>query len=202
MTDGAPELEVIFDEKQVSDLIAKVGRAVETDLANLALKAARAFEGPLRREIMTRLAQSPTGALSRSVRSVLVEKGGNIAGAIAGTDTVYAEIQDEGGTIHAKDRRLAVPLRRVPNPPPKGKWPRDWSPTDPLFLLPRPGRDPLLVSPTKGPQYVLKTSVTLQGVGYRDAALKAAGADVEAIIEEGLEEILAKHAGGGGSSGP
>lgn len=191
MGSAPPDISVGFDEKKIAHIFDKLGAAVDAELAMIALRAAQAGEGPLRMRIMELLSKGPTGALARSVRSRLLQKKGGIVGAVVGPDTVYAETQDQGAVIRARGKKLAVPLSRVSYPPPKGKSPKDWGRGE-LYLLPRPGKDPLLVSPTRGPQYVLVTSVKIPAHLYREAALGDASALMEAIVEQGLDGLLAR----------
>ncbi len=160
--------------------------------------AGRLIEGPMRREIMTRLNKKPTGRMARSVRTQTFGSGT----ALVGPTVPYAGIQNFGGIITAGSKLLAVPLSfgRVP----KGKWPRDW-PEGQLKLIPRKGKDSILatVSGKKKklePKYVLKERVKIKGVGYLEATEKAMTKEIEDFFAERIEALLLEAADRSGGS--
>jgi hypothetical protein len=184
------EFELGIDEAQVQRALDELGAEVRPELARITLRAGTVLEAAMRREIVSRLAKEPTGFMARNVRTTAVKTGDEIAGAMVGVYTPYAEIQNDGGTIHSKGKLLAVPLRGVP----KGKAPRDWG-ADELHIVPRRGKAPLLADAAGHPKYVLMQSVNIPGVHYAEAASAAAAGPVEQLIAAELEELFARVGG-------
>jgi hypothetical protein len=192
----AHQFEVVFDEGLVEMLFRELGDEIEADLAELALRAAQEAEGPLKRSIISRLNKNPTGAMARSVRSTLVERGGRLVSARAFADVVYARIHEAGGVIRAKGKLLAVPLSFANVP--RGMSPKDW-PRGELKVIPRKGKDSLLgvvgragKTRNPAPKYVLKRQVTIPGVRYAEAAAEQARPAIEQTIREGLRALVAR----------
>jgi len=100
-----------------------------------------------------------TGTLGRSIQ-VDAGKADQLRVRI-GTNVPYGRIQEFGGTIRPKNvKRLPVPLNREA----KFMQRRGSLRSQSLTLIPRRGKDPLLVVKTKNgmrPMFVLKKSVTL-----------------------------------------
>lgn len=154
------------------------------------------IEGEMRREIMTRLRKAPTGRMARSVRTQVEGRGT----ALVGPTVPYAGIQNFGGIITAKGKKLAVPLSF--GLVPKGKWPKDW-PAGQLTLIPRKGKDSILAvvgkrfkrGKKKGQfrikaKYVLKDKVEIKGVHYIEATERQVAAEVEDFIARRIEDLL------------
>lgn len=147
-------------------------------LENSTLRAAEEVAGNVRREVIKRLAKDPTGNLARSFRPSLVQKSKRKMVAGVFSDVVYAEIQDQGGTIFPKKKKLAVPLPGAPVP--RGKWPRDFARGE-LFRM----GSVLAKARKRGkaiPMFALVSSVRIRGVQYIDAAILASNQGVEKIL--------------------
>lgn len=149
--------------------------AIRLDMVKTALRLAQRGAGELTREVMSRLTKDPTGRLARSFLARVVE--GDTITAEAYSDTVYAAIQNRGGTIRPiKAKALAIPLKGSGGPR-RGQGPREFG--RPLFPIRARSGSMLLVERIgKGkrakivPRYLLKQSVRIPGVGYLDAAAK------------------------------
>lgn len=115
-----------------------------------------------------------SGALRRGTRGRASIAGDRVeigVGVTKGPPTAYAELQERGGTVRAKPgRALPVPLGPV-----RRRWAVPKSPSElpgniKLFMLKRPGKDPLLARKMKrGPLqfwYVLKREVTIPSSGW------------------------------------
>lgn len=167
-------------------LVKQFGEDLDERLDQIVLKAGQMAEGPMRREIMGRLAKDPTGRMARSVTTEVDTKGA----ALVGPTVPYAQIQNDGGIIHAAGKKLSIPLSfgRVP----RGMAPRDW-PGGQLKLIPRKGKDSLLAVVSKGKidaKYVLKDKVTIKGVNYLEATEDAVAADIEEFIAQELAALV------------
>ena len=157
-----------------------IPEALTPELSKAVLKAANIAGGEIVLAVRDTTAGSgtTTGALARSVLPAhFVEAPKGSVAAAADSDLIYAKIQDQGGTIHAKSvKNLAIPLTKEA----RGLWPRDRPAGELVFRKSKKGAA-LLVSATTGePQYVLKPSVTLKGKGY---IAKAREASEELVIE-------------------
>jgi hypothetical protein len=103
--------------------------------------------------------------------------------AVVESSLAYAEIQDSGGTVEPSTvKRLAIPINA-----PLGKWPRHFS-REQLKLIPRPGRNSLLVQPIgkKGEfrvMFALVPRVSIVGRNYTARAASKAEPDVLRIVE-------------------
>lgn len=160
-------------------------------LAGIALKGAIFAAGVMQGEIRAKLSKRPTGRMAGTVTAFLVESGGKIAGAACAPDTVYARVQNEGATIIAKTKKLAVPLPGVPI----GKGPRDW-PDGALRVIPGrslPGGESILAQVTERgvkAKYVLKDEVKIPGVHYVESTLELAATDIEEIASDAFDASL------------
>lgn len=188
MADNA--IEIVFDERLLTQLLIQGGEAVRKEITKFGLEAALIAEAEMRRQVVILLADDPTGALARSIRRELVRSVDGEIEVHVGPHTVYARIQDEGGTVTPHKVYLAIPIPGAGVR--KGKWPRDWGKKD-LAFIKRPGKDPVLFSKTLArPVYVLKKRVTLKGVGYIRATELAIREELESKIATGLEALLEK----------
>lgn len=193
-------LEVALDAEKVQRVFDHLGAELaKKELTQLSLGAAQLYAGALRRSIVRLLKKDPTGTTARSVRVELVTKTGDEITAIAAAHTPYANIQDQGGTIEAKDKLLAVPWDIVP----RGKGPRDYAPNF-LKAVPRPGKPTLLVENRKRrkgekiptPYFTLKERIVIEGVHFVDAADEESAAEVVEFVDEHIEELLAREVKG------
>lgn len=142
------------------------------------MKAAQIFEGAVRRTIYDTF-KGRTGGLARSFRSALVYSEKTRAGAVVGSDSPYAEIQNDGGPIRPRTvRYLAIPVGKTRNKA-IAPWPRDRS--DLVLIKSKKGNLLLAKVSKKGkidPQYVLKPSVELKGRRYLERALESSLAEI------------------------
>ena len=120
-----------------------------------------------------------TGGLANSYDVTLLSssKGDVRVGVLS--DSPYAEIQNEGGTITPKGKYLAIPqteqLKR------SGKWPRDFAEGE-LYAVYGDKGGVLLDANTDILQYVLTKAVTIRGKRYLEKSVKAAKDDIEQIM--------------------
>jgi hypothetical protein len=110
--------------------------------------------------------------------------------AVVESSLAYAEIQDSGGTVEPKTvKKLAIPINA-----PLGKWPRHFG-REQLKLIPRPGRNSLLVQPIgkNGKfeiMFVLVPRVSIVGRKYASSAAKKAEPGVLMIVEKGIAAAI------------
>lgn len=152
--------------------------------------AAQHAAGEIRRVIMSTF-KGRTGGMARSFKETfLATKDGAAATAGALSDSVYAPIQDEGGTIRPRSvQNLAIPLPAAGVP--VGKWPRHYAKGE-LFRIKSKAGNMLLVKrdgKSIKPMFVLKPQVQIHGKGYLATALERA--------QPGITEILAGHVDAG-----
>ncbi len=161
------------------------------------LKATYHVENKVKSEVYEKFPDGRTGALARSFKPVFLGRDGNVISAAVQSDLVYARIQEEGGTITAKGKYLAVPISdRIP----VGKWPRHFGAGE-LVRIQKRGGNPILAKITGKkitPMFVLKSSVHLRGRKYLESAEKRAVPGVEEIIGGSVERVVDKANGGGG----
>ncbi len=184
------------------------GLTQELDLAQakLVLRAAQHVVGEIRATLYETVRSGTTGQLARSFEASFVERNGKTVSAAAGSDLIYARIQDEGGTILPRTvKRLAVPLNdngRLPI----GKWPRHWAPGALTLIKSKRGND--LLAEIKGvgkrakiiPRYALVKSVTLSPKGYLETAARRAEPGVEEILAEGVGDAADQVIDGAGGT--
>jgi len=123
--------------------LARIQKQLAKSVRDGVIKASEFAAGELRRSIKAKL-KTRTGGLQRSFKAtLLVDSKDRVKGG-AFSDSVYARIQDEGGTIRPKTRKaLAVPISQKAKTT-VGLWPRHWA-AGQLRYVPRPGKAPLLV---------------------------------------------------------
>jgi hypothetical protein len=164
-----------------------------------AMKAARIVSRYVVREIRDKLHKSKfglTGALSRRwTETFMAEHGKVVAVKSWSGGTTYAYVQDQGGTIFPRKRKLlAIPL----NAQAGKRWPRDWQKgrkkkVGDLVAIPRKGKPPILcqIVGKEGkngwrykPQYALAKSVRIEGVHYVDSGWEKAKEEVYFLFPE------------------
>lgn len=152
-------------KNDVTGVLNRLASHMPKVLQKSVLLAAEYVAGEIRRNVMSTF-KGRTGNLARSFRVTFLgwDSEGVSAGALS--DSVYAGIQEEGGTIKPRNKKfLAIPLPNANVP--VGKWPRDYG--DKLTLIPRKGKPALLAIVTKKkvtPMFVLVPSATITGKGY------------------------------------
>lgn len=177
---------------KVTENVSEVFDAIEDDLpkgiGKGLLRAAEYTVGEIRKQVIKTF-DPHTGALARSYKAQLLRSGKTVvAGALS--DLVYAGIQDRGGTIHAKGKKLAVPVgagRTLP----VGTGPRDV----PGLVLVKSRRGNALLAKVRRDgkldvYFVLKDSVTLKGRDYLEAAARESESTVVEILEGELQDFL------------
>ena len=178
---------LVIDDNATAAL-EKLSQELGPELGRKALQAAEELAGLIRREVFDTF-NVRTGNLARSFKAkVIQDEGGDvIVGAFS--DSVYADIQDRGGTIVPSRRKfLAVPFPGAPVP--LGKWPRDFPKGD-LSLIPRRGKRSLLARVKKGggfqPMFVLVERVKIRGRGYIEAAARKAEPEMADIFGDAVD---------------
>jgi hypothetical protein len=153
--------------------ISHLPEVARVEMLKETLRLGQVAAGELSRSVRSKLALDPTGRLARSFLVTAEDKGG-VVSSTAASGLAYAAIQDQGGTIRAKSKKLAIPIRGKPGAPRRGQGPRDFG--RPLFFIPSMGgRAPLLAEHVGKrrkvvPRYVLKTSVRINGTHYLEDA--------------------------------
>jgi hypothetical protein len=169
----------------LSAVIDQVDREMASTLERGMLLAAEHVVGEIRQEIFNKF-NVRTGSFARSFKAQLLETGDGkvVAGALS--DDPRARIQDEGGTIFAKAKKLAIPVGAGRSLP-VGTGPRQ---VTGLELIPRPGKAPLLARVKQDgslvPYFVLLSSVTLKGRDYLEPASQRS----EPVVAEILDEVV------------
>lgn len=171
--------------------INRIADAVQEEQAHALFEAAEYLAGEIRETAM-RLHPDGSGQLPRSFRAQLLSVGKDQVAAIAGSDLVYADYRDRGGTIYPHKQYLAIPLKFAGLP--RGIWPRDMGK---LKFIPRKGKNPLLAGASSEgragspfsknrnkirPLFVLVRRVTQRGSGYLQEALDGASGTLEEMI--------------------
>ena len=154
--------------------------------ADVVLQAALLVEGGVRQEIVKRLDKDPTGALARSVTTTLASPTPPLRATVL-IDRIYAEIQDQGGTIvPRRAKKLAVPLPALPRSM-RGKSPRDWGPGELSLRVSKRG-SAVLVDRAGRALYALVDRVVIPGTGYVAAGIEAAMPEIEALLAGAVED--------------
>jgi phage gpG-like protein len=146
------------------------------------LRAAQTYEGAVRRTIYDTF-KGRTGGLARSFRAQMMYHDKDKAGAVVGSDLVYAAIQNDGGVIRPRATNyLAIPIGKMADKA-LAPWPRT---RNDLTLIKSKKGNLVLAKISKSgkidPQYVLKPSVSIKGKHYLERALEAVGDQCRAII--------------------
>lgn len=175
-------------EENVTEVLDAIEGEIPDGVEKGLLRAAEFVVGEIRKQVISTFNPS-TGALARSYKAQLLRSGNTVvAGALS--DSVYAGIQDRGGTINAKGKKLAVPVGAGRSLP-VGTGPRD---VPGLVLIPRPSGNALLAKVRSDGKldvyFVLKDSVTLKGEHYLEAAAKESADDVTEILSEELQDLI------------
>lgn len=148
-------------------------------------RCAQIAAGEIRRVVYSTF-NGRTGALARSFKETFLgDANGGVRSAGALSDSVYAPIQDEGGTIRPSSREnLAIPLPGAGVP--YGKWPRDYARGELHFIKSRRGNS-LLCNRAGKPLFVLKPEVHVRGRGYLKTAADAAAPKMADIMGESIK---------------
>lgn len=181
---------------QLTPFTEKVIEEMPTALEKGILRAAQHAEGVVKKVVRESF-DHPTGQLSRSFRSTFLYSRGNEVAAGAFSDLIYAEIQDQGGTITPKTvSRLAVPVSDKAKKT-AGLWPRHWPKGVLTYLVSKKKNEILAeVKRAKGgkttikPHYVLKRSVTIKGRGYIEKAKSIARPEIAEILGDAIDAVL------------
>jgi len=165
--------------------------ALGAEAPQAVLRAANHAGGEIARQVFAKHGGGK-GTLARSfLPAAFVDVPGSIA-AGAFSDLVYAEVQDQGGTIRPKSgKNLAIPL----TPQARNRWPRDWG--DKLFFLKSKNGKGLLAERVGNGkklkvQYVLQPQVTITGSGYIRAAAAVAAPVIGEIIATAVDKAMDK----------
>ena len=121
--------------------------------------------------------------LSRSYRKFFYRENGRWVVQV-GSKKPYAKIQDTGGTITSKGKRMAIPR----TPKARQFWPRNF----PGKLRALPGSKDILVEdgPVLVPQYVLRRQVRIKGLNYLKPAIKNSKPAIKVALERYLKRSV------------
>lgn len=177
-------------DSNVEASLRELAQDLDEVSARGALKAANYAGGKIAEEAYARMGGKGTLARSFLPARFIDRADGVAAGALS--SLVYAGIQDQGGTIHAKNKMLSIPLSNRA----EKRWPRDWG--DELFFVKTKAGKALLaerVGRGKSAKllvhYVLKRSVDISPKGYIGAALDSASDGIHEILDEAIAERTA-----------
>jgi hypothetical protein len=181
-------------ENKASAELEAAAKRLPAALRKGVLRLAQASTGEIRSQIYSTF-KGRTGGLAKSFREVFIKQTAIEVSARSFSDLVYAKIQDEGGTIHAKRKWLAIPIgRKVP----LGKWPRDYGRGE-LILVGKEGLGLVLARIIgKGkkakvdPLFALRRSVTLTGRGYVEKARGEVAKVADKIMADGIRVAIEK----------
>ncbi len=155
--------------------------------AQAVLQIAQTAQGELSQAVMELLTKDPTGALSRSFE-VSFEDTGDGFSAGAFTRSPYGQIQNEGGTVHAKKKYLAIPTDGVP----RGMRPREYG-AKLIFLKSKRGGGVLAEDMGNGQlkvRFILKPEVTIDGANYVGRALTQLEPQMDEIADARLGLVV------------
>lgn len=176
---------------QVTESLPALGVSLERMLqeSTLTAQAAQLLVDEIRASVRATF-KNQSGALEESWVVRFIREGGRQKPA-AISESVYARIQNEGGTILPRiAKNLAIPLPG--SGVQRGQGPRDFP--DLVFIKSKKGNK-LLARVSKGkikPMFVLKDRVRLNGTGYLNRAVAAAGPEIEKLLERGIEIAIAE----------
>jgi len=166
--------------------LKNVVASIDKDGIKRMLLAAEHATGEIRRS-----APHDRGGLIRSFKAtMLTSQTLGILRSGGVSDLIYTKIQDEGGTITAKKKYLAIPVgdraRSV-----AGLWPRDWADGDLFFYTTKSGK-PALAKRDGAPgkdfvQYVLRKNVKIKPTNYLKAAALNAEPEIAAILGDQIQ---------------
>lgn len=197
----------VKDGTNVGALLESIAGGLSDVMGKRVLQAADYVAGEIRREVNSTFPEGRTGALARSFTATFLGWNGDVVGAEAGSELIYAKVQNDGQTITAKTTKsLAVPIPGANIP--IGKWPRHY-PKDKLVFI-KIGGNAILWSKSGGgrtkkgkekwttltPLFVLKKSVTIRGKKYVDSAVNRAADDAQEIIRTGVINLVEEDAEG------
>lgn len=168
-------------------LVKRLGRNTDAAMSIALLRCAQRAESDIKSEVYD--AFNPgTGNLARSFKAVMLSAKGPELSAGAVSDSVYAGIQNEGGTILPKKAKsLAIPTSLVP----RGKWPSKYPKDSLQFVLGAKGKPPFLIDAvSKKRMFTLVKSVTLQGKRYIEAAQEKSEPHFQRIINTELVSLI------------
>lgn len=169
-------------------LVKRLGRNADAAMSIALLRCAQRAESDIKSEVYD--AFNPgTGNLARSFKAVMLSARGPELSAGAVSDSVYAGIQNEGGTILPKTvKNLAIPNKKLV---PLGKWPRNYAKGSLKFVLGAKGKPPFLIDAvSKKRMFTLVKSVTLQGKRYIEAAQAKSEPHFQRIINTELVSLI------------
>lgn len=189
------EFEFVQEGAKLGNFIALVRQGMREGMPGLLMKSAQHASGTLRDVVYLRFPEGRTGGLARSWRETFLGRDGDVVGAAAHSELIYARILDQGGTIFPKTvNQLAIPFPGVKLP--VGKWPRHFAKGELFKIRSRAGNDILMKRIGKKgklqPMFVLKDSVTIKASNYIDYAANIAQPGIEEIMGEGLARIVDK----------
>tara|TARA_R110002020_G_scaffold304441_2_gene520177 strand:+ start:194 stop:775 length:582 start_codon:yes stop_codon:yes gene_type:complete len=148
------------------------------------LRQGEMLRGKIVRAIMS-AAKEPKGDLMRSYQVELVDKSKEAVSVGVYSDLVYAEIQDEGGTVYPKKKWLAYPHKDAKSYV-GVRWPRDFGKGQLHFALSKKSSDVayLFEDGRAKPVFILRKSVDLPGLDYLNTALDQYDQEVEKDLDQ------------------
>ena len=178
----ADDFEVLEIKPSLDEALKQTTGRVPNDwLLKPMLESGEFLRAKIVREIHSR-AKEPKGDLWRSYQVELIDKGDEEVSVGVFSDLVYAEIQDEGGTIRAKKKYLAIPFKDAKSEI-GVRWPRDFSKGELSFAKGKKVGTAYLFKGDKL-MFVLKERVEIPGLDYLDPALAAYDKDVEKRLDQ------------------
>lgn len=163
--------------------------ALKANGPKIVLKAANHAGGEIAKSVFARHGGG-SGALARSfLPAAFTDAPAGTVAAGAFSDLVYAEIQDQGGTIKPKTgKNLAIPVGQKRS---DVRWPRDYGKGQLHYMRSKSGKALLVENVGRGKdirvRFVLRPQVIVRGSGYLKAAADAAAPGIDRIIAEGVE---------------
>ena len=183
------DLEVVVAPAEAG--LERIERGLPPKLAELAMEAARMATGEIR-AVLYETSAGATGNLARSFREVWLGSDGTVTGAGSVSDSIYARVQEVGGVIRPRVRRmLAIPLPGAGVP--FGMWPSQWAKGELYF-----SKGMLWATRDHKPRYSLKREVTLRAKGYLRIASERIAPQLAQLFGEGVGTVIR----GAGMGGP
>ena len=199
-------------EKRMQSLLDELGANADKAVSVALLRCAQHAEGEIKRTAQKTF-NPGTGNLMRSFTAQMLAKKGDTLSAGAVSNLVYAEIQNDGGTIRSSrgpGKNLAVPAKGRFKPP--APWPSDFN-DDAFSFIPskKPGITGILVEKLAKGQtgkfgkglgrwmYTLMPEVTIKSTRYIERAKEKSSKEWPRVFNERLAELVdgaAKKAGG------
>lgn len=187
----------IFGQMKMHDLLYELGANADKAVSIALFRCAQHAEGEIKRTLQKTF-KPGTGNLMRSFTAQMLSKKGSTLTAGAVSDLVYAEIQNDGGTIRSSrgpSKFLAYPVVDMP----VGQWASD-TPDLHVGIAPYPSKLGLvLMDSSNRVIFNLAKKVTIKPTKYLEKAQESSSKEWSRIFNERLAELAdaaAQKAGG------